>query len=202
MKSLKFLLAAAVVAGVSLPARAVDIGDPSAVNLKILAAWVSPNVGCTDAVQIFSDPSVAYKNMMANPTFGAGTIANGTYPCVIFKVSDAIKTTSAYNSTSGHCIAGTEYVQDIFRAPETSSCPDGTTATGVTNALGAEQTPCIYFRVGGTGGGAFDAAHAIAISNAWAVASDSDGTFVMDFTGKQVDSGVDCGVDPPVMTFR
>lgn len=202
MKTSRWLLAAAVVAGVSLPLRAADIGNPSAVNLKILAAWVSPNAGCTDPVQIFSNPSGTYKDMMAHPTFGAGTIANGTYPCVIFKLSDAIKTTSAYNSTSGHCVAGTEYVQDIFRSPETSSCPDGTSVSGTTNALGAEQTPCVYFRVGGTGGGAFDPAHAIPITSAWTVASDSDGTFVMDFTGKQVDSGVDCGVDPPVMSFR
>ncbi len=206
MKSLKLMMAAALLTAVASPGFAGDTGDPSAVGLKIYGAWVSAHADCSEPVAIFSDAAATYRNMVEHPSFGSGAIPNGTYPCVIFKVSDAIKTTSAFNSTSGHCISGHEYIQDIFRNSEASSCPDGSSVSGVDNAVGAEQHPCVYFAVGGGGEGAFGpGARAIPIASAWTINADSDATFVMDFTNKMIDSGSlgnDCGVDPPVMSFR
>lgn len=191
----------------ALPARlvsAADTGDASAVNMKIYKMWVSPNTSCTNAVLVYDNASPSSQNMVSNPTLGTGSIASGTYPCVVFKMSDVVTGTPAYNSTSGHCTTSTNISIDVFRSGDSSTCPDGTGATGSgTNSSPVDDSPCLYMSTSGNASNsAWTPSSPFPLTSAFVVSGDTAGTFVADFRGKVVDDGSTCGINPPVFGFR
>jgi hypothetical protein len=202
IRSLALLLGVFVLAQSTNRAFAVDVGDASEVNIKIFKMWVSPNTDCTDARLVYNNASATYQNMVDNPTFGTGSIPNGTYPCVVLKMSDLINGKPNYNSTSGHCLTNTTVNLDVFRADNDSSstCPDGTQISGRTDA---EDDPCLYMSTSGSDSNVgWLPTSPFPLVGALRVSGDFVGTFVSDFRGKIEDAGGECGIQPPVFGFR
>lgn len=181
-----------------------DAGDPSAVNMKIYKTWVSANTDCSEATLIYSESNPSYQNMVDNPTLGTATVPNGTYPCVVIKMSDVITGTPNYTSTSGHCTPSTAIQIDVFRSPDTSTCPDSTNVNGSgSDASPIEDGPCLYMStVGNNSNVGWLPNSPFPLTTPFVVTSATNGTFVADFSGKILDQGGECGIDPPVFGFR
>ena len=62
---------------------------------------------------VFSNATATEVDFLARPTLGSGNPPDGTYQCVIIKMSDLIKFTPS--ATAGLCTAGTQYTADICR---------------------------------------------------------------------------------------
>src|SRR6185436_3734976 len=120
-------------------------GDPSEVNIKLYKLWVGEKADCSDMVEVYSNDNPSYRDMMQGPTFGAVTIPNGTYRCIALKLNDQIHGKSNYDSAN--CDIGQNVDLDIFRAPDVSTCPDGSTVNA--GAPGSEDRPCVYFSTTG-----------------------------------------------------
>lgn len=198
------LMAAAMVAASAGVAQALDVGDASAVNMKIYKMWVSPNTDCSDATLVYSEANPSYQNMIDNPTLGTGAIANGTYPCIAIKMSDVITGRPNYTSTSGNCTPTTDIVIDVFRSPSASTCPDDTTASGSgSDAVPAQDSPCLFMSTAGSDSNeGWRADSPFPLNGAFVVSGAVAGTFVADFRGKIEDAFGECGIQPPVFGFR
>lgn len=112
-------------------------------TVKIYKAYMSANGDCSSPVTFFNaeTDTTNYPNgyaevdMVAGPTIGSGTLADGTYQCVIFKMSDQVTFTPSANDGTA-CVAGTPYTIDVCWSH------DGTTAVPIQNAETGVQTLC------------------------------------------------------------
>lgn len=185
---------------------AANVGDASEVNIKIFKVWVSPNTDCSEATLVVSNDAPTAQNMIDNPTLGHGSVPNGTYPCVVLKMSDLITGKPSYTSDSAHCTPSTNISIDVFRSDNSdpSTCPDGTSITGTgTNSSGAEDDPCLYMSTAGSDSNeGWRPSSPFPLNGAFVVNGDLTGTFVADFRGKIEDAGGECGIQPPVFGFR
>jgi hypothetical protein len=192
--------------------------NPNYVKVKIFEVRASPNEDCSNLVPIFNNASPDYMDAAHNPTFGTGSLPNGTYKCFAIKMSDNIKSQPASNQgTRGKCVGGQgEVVQDVAQ-PWTpgiySQAPDG---THIPLTVG-EDIVWLYWRIGGssgddpTGDRSFRPDKGMLLSAPLTVVGDKDLTFVFNFDGKvgeSCDSGCGdpanwyCSADAPVMSVR
>lgn len=198
MNTSRWLLIGVVLVLSSGAALAQNTGDPSEVRLKIEAMWVSENADCTEATRVFEEVPAVYRDMTQSPVFGAANVVNGTYACLVFRMSDRIEGRSAYDSASGNCTDGQQLVLDIFRNGS-STCPDGSQVA----ATSGEDVPCVYFSTSGTGASdPFEPGMALPLLSAFVVDQDKSATIVTDFRGQIVDTGSQCDIFPPVFRFR
>lgn len=95
----------------------VTNGDPSSIRVGVYTLWISQNADCS-APQLVQDhgPSAVQGDLMANPVLFSGSPANGTYACILIKMSDVVQFRSA--STFGTCQTDVDYRQDIYRHGE------------------------------------------------------------------------------------
>src|SRR5882672_8945007 len=98
--------------------------DASSLKLQVYSVMLSTSPLCSNPVTVFSSPTATEVDFLSTPMLGSGNPADGTYQCVIIKMSDLIKFKPS--STSGTCTAGTEYVADVCRADNggTTHAPD------------------------------------------------------------------------------
>src|ERR1700749_3772209 len=89
------LLAAACVSG---PAMALDA---SSLKLQGYAVMLSTSPQCTSPVTVFSSATATEVDFLASPTLGSGNPPDGTYHCVVIKMSDLIKFTPS--ASAGLC---------------------------------------------------------------------------------------------------
>ncbi|NCN95692.1 MAG: hypothetical protein GW917_03125, partial [Bdellovibrionales bacterium] len=110
--------------------QAANLGlSPSALKLKVYKFAVSTNPLCTNLVTVVDNGSTPLEvDFSGSVNLGSGSLADGTYPCVVIEMSDKIKYTSASTSTAGNCVSGTEYTLDVCSSG-TSTLVDGTTVT-------------------------------------------------------------------------
>ena len=90
------------------------------------------------------------------PDLGSATIANGTYNCVATKMWDNITFSPKLTTTSGNCVAATDYTQDICGSDNASSLttiydPDNSS----TYSCSLDSSPTnewiwVYFSTGST----------------------------------------------------
>ena len=106
MKSLKLALAAAALFSANASAL-----DASSLKLQVYSVMLSTSPQCTSPITVFSSATPTEVDFLATPTLGSGNPPDGTYHCVIIKMSDLIKFTPS--TTGGSCAAGTEYVADV-----------------------------------------------------------------------------------------
>lgn len=199
--------------------------DPTELNISIYKMYVSDSEDCSNPITVFdaeTDSSLfpfgfSEQNVLTDPTFGEGSIENGTYPCIIFKMSDIINFTP--EETEGNCIAGTPYELDV--------CVDRGQGAPVTNAETGETFECsatidesvpiwLYVSTGATssGGGegsnpmepptgAGDAEHGINLGSALVVNGALTAVLVVDGNGKiTTNSEGECEMQPPVFSFE
>ncbi|NOT08281.1 MAG: hypothetical protein HOP28_08745 [Gemmatimonadales bacterium] len=92
-------------------------GGASSLTIRLYALWISPAADCSGPVLVQQHPAAGTdRDFMQNPVLFQGTPANGSYQCVILKMSDVLRMKPS--STFGACAAGMEYSGDIYRSGE------------------------------------------------------------------------------------
>ncbi len=90
------------------------VTDPSELKIKVYQVSVSLSSDCTSPVTILTSATGVETDFMASPTLGSGTLADGTYNCVMITMEDVIKFKPLAND-GAVCTAGTEYSIDLCR---------------------------------------------------------------------------------------
>ncbi len=110
--------------------------------VKVFEMRVSTSSDCTGSITIFKTASPTPVDLVQNPTLGSGAVADGTFHCFMYQISDMITATPA--ADDGLCtVAGAPYLLDIFNSTDQSlTPPPGTSIQGHT---GVEDFPWIYF---------------------------------------------------------
>lgn len=169
---------------------------------------VSTNPLCTGLITVLDNGTTpAEVDFLQNPSLGSGTLADGTYACVVIEFSDLVKFTPSTNSSSGNCLSSTEYTLDVCRGDnggETSVLIDGTTTTctgtsgnSTTYGTPGDDRVAMYITtasVGGNGSDVFnkptsvgDTAHGLNLGSALTIAGTASGKFTANPTGKVCD---------------
>lgn len=185
--------------------------DPSSVKMKIYGVSVSTSADCSNPVSIFSSDTGTEFDMVKNPTLGEGDVADGTYECVMITMSDLVKATPA-TSDGVNCVADTEISGYVCQSSESYNLLSGSEFGATTSCTSGEDKVTLYLHTGTTrtnGGNAFlrptsttDTTHGFQLGSSWVVSGSSTGTFVADFRGKMVSAGGECGLNPPLFSFR
>ncbi len=184
--------------------------DPSYVKVKVYEVRVSQNANCTGGVTVYRDNAPSYTDWTNGPTLGAGAVPNGSYNCVMLKMSDYIHYTPATLSGSwshGVCAVGTDYVLDVAH-DESAIDPDGVSQS--LGPRGTENIVWLYVRTGGALAGsqsisAWIPTGGIALTSPLVISGDRSQTMVFDFSGRvgeSNDSGWSCNCEAPTMGFR
>lgn len=142
MKSLLVVLAA-----VSFGAAATPAGDlhlnASSLKFKVYKMAVSTSANCSSPTVVIDNGTSPLEVDVkgTSPYFGSGVVANGTYPCVMFVISDTIKY-KGQASASGNCSPSVETSRDLCRLNNggTSQLLDGSTF----NCTNSEDQVVIY----------------------------------------------------------
>jgi hypothetical protein len=96
---------------------AAATGDPASVRIGMYALWISPNGDCSSPVLVQDYGSTgSVKDFVQSPVLFSADATEGTYQCLIIRMSDVVGFTPA--TTFGNCTAGTDYEQDIYREGE------------------------------------------------------------------------------------
>lgn len=192
-------------------------GNPSSLKIKVHRFAVSENADCSNPkVVIDNSANPTYVSMLDSPKFGAGELANGTYPCVMVEMSDQIKFTPESNVGST-CTAGTEYTLDVCGSGTYTNL-DGTTGT-CTGDNGSdpsdnhvEEKLVLYLSTNSTSTGgssnafepptsASDGSHGFNLGSALIVSGTEVGVFDVDGRGKVEDETSYCEFSPPIFSF-
>lgn len=203
----------ALLASLSFSCSAMAL-DASSLKLQVYSVMLSTSPLCTSPVTVFSSPTATEVDFLSNPTLGSGNPADGTYQCVIIKMSDLIKFKPS--ASSGSCTAGTEYVADVCRSDNggTTHAPDAAGAT--TNCTGTDAAPnadAVYLYLttnasAGSGGQTFiqptsaSSTSGLNLTAPLTIAGSAKSKFVVNATGKVSGSDVTCGMNPPVFGFK
>ncbi len=180
--------------------QAQDTGlSPSSLKLAVYKFAVSTSGDCTNLTTVIDNGNTPVDvEFVGGVNIGAGTIAPGTYPCVVVEFSDNIKFTSATNSTSTNCSTAVENTVDVCRGGmgSTSVLIDGTTTT-CTNAANRVAMYLSTASVGGnsdafnrplTSGVGSDANFGFNLAAALSVTGSASGKFVVNPAGKVCDN--------------
>lgn len=219
----------------STPAFAADTGlSPSSVKVTVYSVAVSTNADCSSAKVVASYASGKEFDFMATPapSLFTGTLANGSYACVILQMSDQVKFTPSTTSTSGHCVSGTSVTTPVCNSANSQKYQPMTVNSDNTVTFGALQTctaatgnagetVALFLSTSSTGttgvlapfvqpatanasncSGSVATGCGIKLSSAFTVNGTASGTFVVNFTGQIQDQGGVCGLNAPTFTFR
>jgi hypothetical protein len=187
-------------------------GDPSSLRVKVYAVYASTSAQCTNPTRIFQNDAGGFVDFLTSPTLGDGDLADGTYNCVIIKMSSIIKHTPLTTATS--CVAGTEYTGGVCNAADSATdldnapiaCSgDGSNAGSVDNTVYMYLTTDSAASLGhrafvhpvtaGDGNG-------IHLGSPLVISSTSRAKFVVNATGKVVAGGGECGINAPLFSFE
>ena len=200
----------------SLPAYALD---PGQMLVQVYAVAVSANSNCTNPSILFYSGIPTDVDFMKNPNLGGGSVADGTYPCVIISMSDQIRFSSS--TTSGSCTAGAVHTVDICQAGSTSAVlnGDGTFGTSI-QCSGTSLAPqqnivtlflttastttslgliglATAFQLPGVNGGL-----GVNLAAPFVVSGSTAGTFAVNGTGHVDGSGTVCTMAFPTFGFH
>jgi hypothetical protein len=211
MKSIRCLLSL-VLLPIALSAHAAAL-NASSLNLSVYSVMLSTSPLCTSPVTIFNSATPVEMDFLATPTLGSGNPPDGTYNCVIIKMSDLIKYKPS--STSGSCVASTEYTADVCRsdnggttlAPDASGSPTACTGTDSSPVADPVYLYLTTNATAGTGGNTFRqptstvSTSGLNLAAPLVISGTARSKFVVNATGK-VDDSSSCGMNPPVFGFE
>lgn len=184
-------------------------GSPTSMKLSLYAAWVCRDSACTDCTQVTDNGnSPVEKNTFGeNPIFFEGNPADGTYECIVMKISDAMKfipDDEAVEAFPEYCSTEVEYTYDIYRAGESDSNLWKDNEGKIIPATGTPDDPSavpVYIFVS-TDPTSVDAHPHQTITLASPLVVPGQATFVVDFTD-QVSSALEhCWLETPTMSFE
>jgi hypothetical protein len=195
----------------ALPAMALDA---SSLKLQVYSVMLSTSPLCTSPVTVFSSATPTEVDFLATPTLGSGNPPDGTYSCVVIKMSDLIKFTPS--ASAGLCTAGTQYVADVCRSDNggTTQAPDAagapTTCSG-TDAAPHSDPVYLYLTTNasaGSGGNTFMqptssvSTNGLNLTAPLVISGTARSKFVVNATGKVGSDPSGCGMNPPVFGFQ
>ncbi len=214
MKKPSFLIAL-LFGSIALAAPIPGGGDPASLRVKVYGVYVSTSPQCTNPIKVFLNSTGDYVDLLQNPDLGGGDTPDGTYQCVIIKMSDVIKHTPKV--TDSTCVAGMEYSGEVCRGGSDGDLAtnlDGSTinCTGDGTSAGAGDDTLFMFMTtdpsASTGNHAFELPLAagdgkgIKLGAPLVISSTTKAKFVVDATGGVVAGGGDCGINPPKFRFE
>ena len=186
-------------------------GDPSSLKLKVYSVYASLSAQCTSPIQIYNNAAGSFVDLLVQPYLGGGDLADGTYNCIIIKMSSIIKHTPLTTDTT--CVAGTEYTGGVCnvgdQATDLANGVIGCMGNG-TNAGSVDNTVYMYLTtdaLASTGNKAFvhpmapGDGNGIKLNAPLVVSATTKAKFVVNATGKVVPGGGECGINPPVFSF-
>ncbi|MEA2722518.1 MAG: hypothetical protein QOH59_289 [Gemmatimonadales bacterium] len=95
----------------------VTTGDPAAVRIGMYGLWISPNGDCSNAILVQDYGATAsIKDFVQTPVLFSADATEGSYQCLLVRMSDVIGFTPA--TTFGNCTAGADYEGDVYREGE------------------------------------------------------------------------------------
>jgi len=186
-------------------------GDPSSLKVKVYAVYASLSAQCTDPVQIFSNDAGTFVDFLTTPTLGDGELPDGTYNCVIIKMSSIIKHTP--KTTDSSCVAGTEYTGGVCNQSDSATDLDGAPiacAGDGSNAGAVDNTVYMYLSTDAAasrGDKAFvhpltaGDGNGILLGSPLVVSATSTAKFVVNANGQVVAGGGECGINAPAFDF-
>jgi hypothetical protein len=209
MKILRLLAAAAAL--FSSHAMALDA---SSLKLQVYSVMLSTSPLCTNPYTVFSNGAATEVDFLKAPTLGSGDPPDGSYHCIVIKMSDLIKFTPS--ATFGSCTAGVEYVADVCRTDNngTTQAPDAAGApSACTGTDAAPHSDAVYLYLttnatAGTGGNTFmqpastTSTSGLQLTSPLVVDGVARSKFVVNATGKVSGADVTCGMNPPVFGFQ
>jgi hypothetical protein len=188
--------------------------DAKSLKLQVYSVMLSTSPLCTSPVTVFASTTPTEVDFLAAPTLGSGNPPDGTYQCVIIKMSDLIKFTPS--TSAGLCSASTQYTADVCRTDNggTTQAPDAAGAPTVCN--GTDAAPVsdpVYLYLttnvtAGSGGNTFMQPTSLTSTNGLnltaplVIAGAAKSKFIVNATGKVGDDGVSCGMNPPTFGFQ
>lgn len=93
-------------------------GPAGSVTIHLYALWISNSANCSNPVLVQQHPAAGVdRDFMQHPVLFQGSPANGSYQCVMLKMSDVLRMRPA--TTFGSCVENVEYSGDIYRDGET-----------------------------------------------------------------------------------
>ena len=210
MKHTKF----AIVAAAGLLSSSAWALDASSLKLQVYSVMLSTSPLCTSPVTVFSSTTPTEVDFLATPTLGSGNPPDGTYHCVVIKMSDLIKFTPS--TTAGLCSASVQYTADVCRSDNggTTQAPDAVGAPSAcagTDAAPVSDAVYLYLTTNasaGSGGNTFmqptgpTSTNGLNLTAPLVIAGTAKSKFVVNAAGKVGDDGFSCGMNPPVFGFQ
>lgn len=183
--------------------------NASSLKLQVYSVMLSTSPQCTSPVTVFSNATPTEVDFLVAPTLGSGNPPDGTYQCIIIKMSDTIKFTPTSNDV--FCQGGMEYTTDVCQTGEFTRAPDaGGFATPC--STGAADLVYLYLTTGrsGSGGGnAFlqppapnNTTYGVNLTSPLVVSGAATAKFVVTAAGAVVGSLGSCDMNPPVFGFK
>lgn len=124
----------------SLAASAVTTVNSASTKFTVYGLWLSPNADCSSPVQVSSSTSGTVVDVTAGGTLGTGSIAAGTYKCLILEVNSVISYVPA-TSDGGQCVAGTSVSYNTCIVPNSTVNTSKDPTSGATiNCTGTAST--------------------------------------------------------------
>ena len=192
-----------------LGGNALAFTNASSLKLQVYSVMLSTSAQCTNPFTVFSSSTPTEVDFLATPTLGSGNPADGTYNCIIIKMSDTIKFKPT--ALDGSCAAGLEYSTDVCQTGETTLAPD---AAGAPAACSTGVADVVYLylttgRVGSGGGNAFlqplapnATSYGVNLSAPLVIAGTATSKFVVNAAGKVDGSAGSCGMNAPAFGFQ
>jgi hypothetical protein len=215
MKMPSFPLLLALVSPAAFAAPIAGGHDPASLKVKIYGVYASTSPQCTNPIKVFLRSSGDYVDLLKGPTLGGGDLADGTYHCVIIKMSDVIK--HSPKVADGACVVGTEYSGEVCRAggdgglaTGLDGAPIACTGDGTSGGVG-DDTVFMFMTTdpgASTGNRAFELPLAagdgkgIKLGAPLVISSTTKAKFVVDASGGVVSDGAECGINPPRFRFE
>ena len=189
--------------------------NPSNLNIKVYKVAVSLSPLCTNLITVLDKTaSPTYMDFFSSPQIAQGSIASGTYPCIVIEMSDQIQFTPATTSTSQNCQQNVQKTLDVCHSGESSRLIDGTpvSCTSGDDHVALYLSTASSTAAPGQNNNAFaaptstgDSAHGLNLGTPLVVSSSLTAEFVVNGTGKISDSGGNqgtCDMGPPLFSFR
>jgi len=190
--------------------------DPSYVYIQVHKFSVAVHPDCSNPITVYdgsADPK--YENMSEVPTLGRGTLADGTYKCVIMRIGSVVMFGASADS-GADCQAGKDYSIDVCQSGLTSTLVDGTTVSCVTNQNDVVDLYISTASSADTGNSgcfkpptATDNTRGIRLLSPLVVKGEAVGQFVLYTKGRvgstadgSVDGDGQCDMAQPVFMFR
>jgi hypothetical protein len=193
--------------------KAADSGiNPEYLEIKFYKLAVSTSPYCTNLQTIITEPQGELFDFLSNPVMGSGTVALGTYPCIVIEFSDNIKYAADQNSSSGNCVASAPLAEEICGGqPDAIKYIDGTTSTCVD---GQEQKIALYLstastNTNGNGDSPFlppsigNLDRGLNLGGALQIGQGLSAKFIVNALGSIADSNGSCKMtNPPLFSFE